>query len=700
MGGHNHLTSAAVGFKLQAYDMKQALVVTLAILASLLVACEDDATGTDNETDTGADIATDVADADETLEPLDIPEGCNPLAADYDCFFPYPSNFFRVEGGPSGHQVVHSDFIMPEIMAGTIDPTRAFPNTDGFSQAPLIAALFEEAIDPESFTFWLDDTSATLSADSTTILLNAETGEAVEHYAELDMRRPDLPDRQVLIVRPLARLDWSTRYVVGIQGLVDEDGNDVVAPEGFRRLRDGLETGDEALDALGERYESDVFGALETFGVGREDLLLAWDFTTQSEEAATGDMLRMRADTIAYFEANDPVVEITTVQEGDEIIDSLQGMAFRRIQGTIEVPLFLTGTDTDAGIVRNDDGTPVWEVATPVPFTAWIPNSVASSDERARIVQWGHGFLGSQEEIDNGNVRGAFEELGYVAISVDWWGLSEPDRGPIIDYLLNAPEDGLHFSDRVHQGLMNQIALSYAIRTSLMEEEAFQIDGELVYDPAEHVFYGASLGHILGGVYMALAPHVERGVLNVGGGPFTYIMSRSQPFAPILGFLTIDLEDPLDVQKFVAVACSGFDRIDPTSYAPHVLTDTYDNAPESREVFLSFAIGDTSVPNLAGHFHARSLGIPHVQPAPRSINGVPTVDAPHTGSGFVEYDFGVELPDVFAAIPPPQATTSVHNDLRRVDAFELQIDRFFDDGVIENFCDGACDAEDAASTGP
>jgi hypothetical protein len=51
----------------------------------------------------------------------------------------------------------------------------------------------------------------------------------------------------------------------------------------------------------------------------------------------------------------------------------------------------------------------------------------------------------------------------------------------------------------------------------------------------------------------------------------------------------------------------------------------------------------------AARLLVRSMGIPQVKPVNRTIFGIDEVDAPVTGSGLVEYDFGL----------PPEPTANV-----------------------------------------
>jgi hypothetical protein len=171
-------------------------------------------------------------------------------------------------------------------------------------------------------------------------------------------------------------------------------------------------------------------------------------------------------------------------------------------------------------------------------------------------------------------------------------------------------------------------------------------------------------------------------------------MLRARPF---IGFLTVIagmLPDPFEQQKYIALSQSSLDLIDPITWAPHVIEQTLEPGPASRRVLMQIGIGDTSVPNLASHLHARALGLPLLGPAFRSLPLLATLEGPLEGSALAEYEFGVPRPlPGDQAIPPPSETI-VHEALRRLPSAQRQIDEFLrPGGAISNFCEGVCDPE-------
>jgi hypothetical protein len=627
------------------------------------------------------------------LDTLAVPEGCNPLAADLDCLLPYPSDVFLVDDAslPSGRRVEHGEAARPRSESGApVDPTLVHP-ADGFAHLPQALALFGVAIDDSN----LPDVNAperSLEPGSPTVILNADTGERVLHLAELDPRTDD-PTRQALNVRPLIRLESETRYVIAIRDLVGPGGAPVPTPEGFRRIRDGIpgadprETEAHVLDALAARYETEIFPLLEAAGIARGALQLAWDFTTGSHAHATADLLAIRDAIIAHFEATAPPVTITAVEDDPDHPD-----LYRRVRGHLTVPLFLEANEASAPITRGSDGRPVQNGTTSAHFTILIPHSVWDGDAPARFLQYGHGFFGGRGEIEGSFVRTFANRTGMVVGAVDWIGMAADDRSPVGATLLAEPSATLMFTDRVHQSMAHQIALTYAARSSLLEETSLQrADGTPFFDPDALYFYGISQGHILGGTYVALSPHIERAVFSVGGASYPLMMMRARPFIEFLQILEIIHDDPLDHQKFVSLTATTFDRIDPVMYAPHVTEDLLPNSPAERRILMHVGIGDPLVANVASHVHARSMGLSLLTPAPRSVAGLSEVTAPFDGSAMVELDFGLDEPVPGTYATPADENNVVHEGVRRTEPSILQVDAFFEPGApIAHFCDGAC----------
>lgn len=630
------------------------------------------------------------ADDDETAtsSPLHVPEGCNPIAADWDCLLPFPSDQYRsVDASlPSGFRVALPEAARPVRDDGVAADLTTLHAADGFSPGSQILAFVPGGIDPTPLPFH-DHIASSLQSDSPTLLVDAETGELVPHFAETDPRA-DSDDERGLVIRPVVRLRDAHRYVVALKGLRRPDGTPHVAPEGFRRIRAGATEGDPLLSPIAAHYEKDVFPVLAQAGVPRGELLLAWDFTTRTEDNVVGDMLAVRGDVLEYL-MKPPAFQVLGHT------DQVNAHVHRRVDVSVKVPLYLDQSAPLSPLHRDAKGQVTSNGEIDVPFSVIIPPSVANRPPGAppaRLLQYGHGFFGSRAEAE-GHPAELADEKGFVVVTADWVGMSEEDRIKVADGMLADTSRMMQFTDRVHQAMANFIVVGALAQGALAAVPELQTSAGPAYDPSRLYFHGNSMGYILGASYVALSPSIERAALGVGGANFSFIMFRAQPFSFFLLLMGNILPSKLDQLKVSFMTQLSFDRIDPLTYAPRLLEHTFEGSPASRRVLLHAGMGDPSVPPLSAHLHARTLGLPELAPTPRDVYGIPAQAAPIDGSAFVEFDFGIDPEPGVLAIPPA-ASNPVHEGVRRLAASREQLSRFLEpEGKIESTCDGVCDPE-------
>lgn len=628
---------------------------------------------------------------------------CNPLAAEWDCLYPYPSDFFtrpdatavtgkRIEfpGAALPHWVSPGDEQLP------IDVNVARP-ADGFSNTAQIGVRIPGSVQASDLIPMYGDLARSLDvAKSTTLLLDAETGEPVLHFSETDPRPEEVDDR-ILLVRPMLRLKGAHRYVVVLRGLHHVDGSEIQAPAGFAAVRDDDADG-ATLERIAGYYEAHVFPVLAKAGIDRASVQLAWDFTTMSDAWATGDMLEIRRQLLAAYAAEPPKVTITAVTEGAQVKESPDHVG-RDVRATVRVPLFLETAEIDlsAGappprLHRDASGKPIAHGFVEIPFAVRIPKSVLSGEKQGRLVQYGHGFFGSlQEMIDPYPSRFA-DQTGSVLIGTDWMGMAAPDRALLVNAMVAAPNDTAGLIERVHQGMANFMSLTFAAKGPMLAQKEFQdADGKPLYDPAHAYYYGLSLGSILGKTYVTLSPHVVKAALASGGASFGFLMSRASPFDPLLLILETVVQTHANGTRMELLMQTMFDRVDPATYVPHLLNNPYESSPADRRVLLQVGISDSEVPSFSEHMTARTIGLPYMTPANRAIYGLQGQDGPIDGSAIVEWDFGVNPPPDVEGKPAVGAN-GVHESLRRQATSNEMIDRFFrPGGRIENTCGGgAC----------
>jgi hypothetical protein len=633
--------------------------------------------------------------------PIVVPDGCQPLLAEPGdasstgtCLAPYPSDFHRTADPTSqtGFRVRLSGAARPKKPTGEDADVHDVVPVDGASLVPTIVCGLAGDIVHDGLPGVLDDPMKSAGPDSATIIIEASTGTFIPHYTDIVEKKDGT--HTPIVLRPFSPLKPKTRYVVAIAGakLAPTDGSiDPPAlappPEGFRRLRNGTAQNDPALAALSQRFDADVLSTLSKAGVALDHLQLAWDFTTGSSEQPLADMLAVREATLAWIAANDPQPHVTAMRAGT-------GNQAKIVTVEMNAPLFLDKRDPGGRLVHDASGKVKQNATTTFTVVVAIPNVVTGGTTPGRALAYGHGFFGNTDELESDGARAISEKLGAVLFATDWWGMSKDDFGVVSDSLTTRPEHVTDFAERVHQAMANWLVALAAIRgpmTKLTELRRPAPSTEALWDPTFVGYFGASQGHILGGTLAGLADF-PRAILNVGGGGFTHLMPRSLNFGPFSILLGAVFPDPLLVQSYVAMMQRPLDRIDPISYAPHVLTMPLSPNPPDRRVLLQVGLGDPQVPNVGSFLHARALGIPQAMPAPVSIFGLKQVADADAPLSITVFDFHVDTTGYTEG--KPIGPNQVHGGVR-VNAKALtQMEAFMKPGgMIIHACDGPCDPE-------
>lgn len=636
--------------------------------------------------------------AETTVESFPaLEEGCQPLLAGHHCFLPYPSDYFREPDSStvSGYRVSVTGAAANMTDDGKNAEFTSIYDTDGFSKIPLIVGALPDALVAEGFVDILSDFSQTELATSKTLLINAETGALVPHFADLDPDAFDATKRSVAL-HPVVDLDPETRYVAVLQGIQNEAGQPAAAAVGFALLRDGKSDGIALLDGMREHFEDSVFPVIQAAGVERATLQLAWDFTTGSDQEPMADLLKIRTMTQDWLVENDVTLVIESVVENPEG----QAEVWRRIQGKITVPLYLESTEAGAAFSRDAEGEVKNNGTAEVDFLVNVPKSLRDASEMGRPLFYGHGFFGSRRELDGDLTQTISAHLKTVMIAIDWWGMSDVDIVPLVNDLSADPLYTLRFTDRLHQSMSNWIVMTSALEelANLDELQRPEVgagsgDGTLAGDPLIDVshgvsFMGISQGHILGGVLAAVLPKLDRVVLNVGGTGLSHYVFRAEAFEALLQLVSRHFKRTIAQYAWAASTQRIFDRIDPGHYARYILREPLEGA-SPRRVLMQMGVGDVAVPNFGTYLHARAIGLPAVSNGGLELFGMPDVQSAE--SGFSSFDYGVDTE--FYRLPQvPLEGNEVHDSVRVEPVALEQIDRFLQvGGMVHATCEGACD---------
>jgi hypothetical protein len=341
------------------------------------------------------------------------------------CILPFPSNHLtKPDVGTDTHLRVNIALeSMPSRYDGKhVDPTELNRN-DGFSPgANLITAV--PGIDlAQSGAPLITKIARSLDADSPVVLIDATSGERQLVWAEMDPLGEDL-----LLLRVGKNLENGHRYIAALRRLENAAGETLPAGRAFQIYRDRILTFLPAVEDRRAAMER-VFSDLARAGIARNDLHLAWDFTIISTRNMSERMLAMRDDAFASLNGASPSFTVTK----DEAFTDTNGPGgatrqFRRVTGSVSVPLYLTGSGAPGSRLRQGPGglpTRDTTQAFATAFRCTIPDGLSGADP-ARPVLYGHGLLGDEGEVGARNIRDITTAYGFT-VRDEMGGMSKDD---------------------------------------------------------------------------------------------------------------------------------------------------------------------------------------------------------------------------------------------------------------------------------
>jgi hypothetical protein len=661
-----------------------------------LSACGDDEDADTRDTgvsaDTGADVgdAADAGDVGDDVGPgIEHPlSECDSLVEQV-CALPWPSNLYLApdDARATGYTLTFGEASLPQNHLDThVDP-EPFERMDGYGLGVPIMAIFED-VDTSDFAGRYSVERST-EADASIVLLKVDDSgahERVPYWAELDVHA-ETTDDQVLFVRPAVVLEPDTRYVVAFRDLQTTGGDSIDASPAFASLRDGDTAADPVLSLRQQRFD-EVFNILDEAGVSRQSLTLAWDFVTASSDGLHGRMLRMRDEALETTGQDGPALTVEEVREfapeDDGSGREIHADIFLEIEGTMEVPHYMR--DVGDGFVFNldDDGRVVQNGTREADFLVRIPHSAL--EEPARIITYGHGLLGSREEIYAGHLGQLANEYNYVLVAADLAGMSYVEQSAALSSIFDL-SNFVKLADRLHQGLLEYILLTRAAGQRLPDLGEIT-DRDILIDTSEQYYFGGSQGGIFGQTFMALTPDIEHGYLAVPGNNYSTLLYRSTGFAPFHSQMQNTYESAADRAIGIGAMQLLWDGTDPISYARHISAEPFDGEP--KKVLMTVAKGDYQVAVVTNEHVARSgIDIPILEnyDSERTPWDVEQVSYPHDGSGIVLFDFGNPWPEDGNDIST-DGLGDPHSKLSHVPEAGVQLDHFLRTGQIMDVCEG------------
>ena len=627
--------------------------------------------------------------------------GCDPLDTTR-CLLPYPSNAYTQQDPTSdtGLRVSFPAGALGANANGVAIDLSEWNRNDGFSpNTPLLAYLPGLDATTSNLPKWTD-IGTSLAVDATVVLVDADTGERVPLWAELDAHAASEDDR-LLTIRPAISLPEGHTFAVGLRGMLTADRSYIEPSAAFTVFRDNLATDIEEIEYRRPEMEA-TFSALESAGVGRSELQLAWGFTVASTRNISERMLHIRDDALAQLGDNAPAYTVTAVTPNSD-----DDIAYQ-VSGTYQVPNYLTG-DGGPGtsfnytddVAADPDALPSQNGTVDVPFLCNVSVATANGTEPAHLVEYGHGLLGAQDEINAGNVRAFANEHNVVFCATKWAGMSEDDIGNAAATLAEFGNFDT-MADRLQQGVLNQIVLGRLMTRAggLGQDPNFQrADGTPLIDTAHLDYDGNSQGGIMGSMLAAVSPDIERAVLGVPGTNYSLLLPRSVDFDTYEAIFKPAYPNDLDRVLILGVTQMLWDRGEGGGYVQHLTSNPYPGT-EAKTVLLDAAFGDHQVTVLSAMIEARTIGATIHQPVATEGRwqevqpgwGLEPTVYPSSGSAIIVWDSGMaDIP--FDNLAPRDGDDS-HEDPRRDPDVRAQKASFLFDDTLVDVCGAqACTAD-------
>jgi hypothetical protein len=185
---------------------------------------------------------------------------------------------------------------------------------------------------------------------------------------------------------------------------------------------------------------------------------------------------------------------------------------------------------------------------------------------------------------------------------------------------------------------------------------------------------------------MGYDPDIVQGALGCGGGFWSALFQRSYSWDAARLVLPAAYPDALDQQLLLQMAQMQFDYSDPASVAPYVLQAPLRGVPK-KQILAQMGLYDALVSNVTTEMLVRTEGLPLLTPAVVTPWGIPEAEGPLPSALTTWNVNGTPRPE--DTNKTPSADNAVHEAIRRIPQAQLQIETFWDAGVVVDTCGGS-----------
>ena len=598
--------------------------------------------------------------------------GCDPLDG-RSCILPFPSNFNTVaqKGSDTGLRLNFSASQFPKNVKGKSGFAPELNRNDGFSPGSALLTYVPGIDMAKTGAAPITDIAQYAKANAPIVVIDAKTGQRQPIWAELDANADAISEAkgQLLMIHPAKNFTEGHTYIVALRDLKNSAGKTIPAGAAFASLRNGK----PAASVKGRRSSYDrIFKALAKAKVSRSSLYLAWDFTIASERNLSERALSMRNRSFAALGDSDLADGKVAGKAPEYKIDKVEDYSLadnariaRQVTGHVTVPCFLSKGCVTGGTMSyakskagKFDSIPNQQGTMQALFICRIPRAALTTPARPSL--YGHGLLGSPDEIDAGNVDDMASEHNMMFCATPEIGMADEDV-PNAIALLGDMSKFSSMADRLQQGLLNELVLGRLMinPAGFAAAEAFKgsSPSRSAIDTSALYYDSNSQGAILGGALTALSPDFTRAVLGVAGMNYSLLLPRSTDFDTYELIFKPAYKSRLDRILLLSAIQNLWDRGETNGYAQHITTKPLPGTPK-HNVLLHVALGDHQVAQVSAEVEARTIGLSGRRPAydaGRSLDTTPLWNiAPLSsgnagGSGLVIWDSGpCRIGSVFA----------------------------------------------------
>lgn len=558
--------------------------------------------------------------------------GCDPIDPT-SCTYPFPSSHFLTRDNTShtGYRVNFGVKSLPKTMdGGRISPTY-WNELDGFSTiAPLLFYL--NGATNTSFVPHNNISRSLSPFESSTIIVNVQTGKIMPHWAELDAVDPLQPS---VVVQPASPLDHASHYLVIVKNVRDIHGNVIARTKDFDALMgDDKKAWKHDADRW-TLYHSTLIPVIANLGIAPNDVQLAWDFVTVSEYTNHGRYEQMRDYALnSYIPRAEIVKDVNN--EAECLAETANGIG-RSITAKISVPNFLVNKQFSRGgflprhVTKGTSAAPLRSERAPIVQNGekfvyvqiQVPCSLQSRQypqAAAKIVQYGHGLFGTRNEVKSGWIGPWLHKTKMLFFAADWLGMAKFDRLKIGKIILSDLSSFASVPETTLQGWANKALILKAMLPGGALSSLLPLNsGVSLVNPqtTDAAYYGISQGGVIGGGYAASSRHTNRVALGVPGSPFALLLTRSHDFDSFHALFTLSLYEWRDIRLALSLMQQLWDQGESAGWLSYMNRDTPASVPK-KSVLIQSAHGDAQVTILGARIMARAFNASNLIPAPES----------------------------------------------------------------------------------